>query len=93
MSPKNVLIHQKQASKKKFEVDRSPPAYAHFGAIFFKLSSGGLLTGPLWEAPQGYFCVLPHPPRAQNRGTDVLKPRGHFDTPQCKDASKQDMLS
>ena len=34
MSPKNVLIHQKQASKKKFEVDRSPPALAHFGAIF-----------------------------------------------------------
>ena len=82
MSQKNVLIHQKQASKKNLKL----PVTTSFGSFwghFFKLLTGGLLTGPLWEAPQGYFRVLPHPPRAQNRGTDDLKPRGHFDTPHC----------
>ena len=82
MSPKNVLIHKKTGWQKEFWSWQVTTSFGLFWGHFGKLLRGGVLTGLLWEAPQGYFRVLPHPPRAQNRGTEDLKPRGHFDTPQ-----------
>ena len=79
---KKCAYSSKTGWQKKIWSWQVTTSFGSFWGHFFKLLSGGLLTGPLWEAPQGYFRVLPHPPRAQNRGTDDLKPRGHFDTPQ-----------
>ena len=55
MSPKNVLIHQKQASKKKFKVDRSPSALTHFGAILTSFYEVVYSQDHFWKPPKGTF--------------------------------------
>ena len=79
---KKCAYSSKTGQKIKFQSWQVTTRFGSFWGHFGKLLRGGLLTGPIWEAPQGHFRVLPHPPRAQNRGTDDLEPRGYFDTPQ-----------
>ena len=78
---KKCAYSLKTGWQKKFWSWQVTTSFGLFRGHFGMLLRGGVPTGPFWEAQQWYFRVLPHPPRAQNRGTDDLKPRGHFDTP------------
>ena len=53
MSPKNVLIPQ--AGDKNFEVDRSPPALAYFGAILASFQEVDYSQDHFGKPPKGIF--------------------------------------